>query len=381
MGDMTCTGIEAIGGQAVELRFGRTIETVGAPAAPTGGAYVAPGWIDLQVNGFAGVDYNSPATPHDELRRSVHALYATGVTRFYPTVITGAPDEMAGTLRNLARFKQTAPEGAAMDGFHLEGPHISPEDGARGAHPRQWVRRPDIDEFRRLQEAAEGQVRIVTLSPEWPEAPRYIEKLVENGVVASIGHTAADAPQIADAVKAGATLSTHLGNGAHFMLPRHPNYIWDQLAEDRLSAGLIVDGIHLPAAFLKVALRAKGIARCAAVTDAAMPAGCAPGRYLLGTQAVELTEEGRVVLEGTDRLAGSSLRMDRGVENLMNLAGIGLADAVRMATVNAACAGRVPGRAGGIVPGDRADLVLFDFNPQANHIAVRATYLDGRRVY
>lgn len=378
---MTCTGIEAISGAAVEVRFGRTIENVGPAGAQTGGPYLAPAWIDLQVNGFAGVDYNSPTTPHEELQRSVHALYATGAARIYPTVITGGPDEMAGALRNLARFRQTAPEGAAMDGFHVEGPHISPEDGARGAHPKEWVRRPDIEEFRRWQDAAQGQVRIVTLSPEWPEAPRYIEKVVEAGVVASIGHTAANAGQIADAVAAGATLSTHLGNGAHSVLPRHPNYLWDQLAEDRLAAGLIVDGIHLPAAFLKVALRAKGIARCVLVTDASTPSGCAPGRYVLGTQAVELTPGGHVVLEGTNRLAGSALRMDRGIENLMKLAGIGLADAVRMATVNAACIGRVPGRTGGVVPGDRADLVLFDFDPQTKQIAVRATYLDGQRVH
>lgn len=379
---MICTGIDAISGACVEVRFGRTIESVGLADAPAdGGAYLAPAWIDLQVNGFAGVDFNSPTAPHDELQRAVRALYATGVTRFYPTVITGGPDEMAGALRNLARFRESAPEGAAMDGYHVEGPHISPQDGARGAHPKECVRPPDIDEFRRWQDAAQGGIRIVTLSPEWPEAPAYIEKLVKAGVVAAIGHTAANAAQIDEAVRAGATMSTHLGNGSHFTLPRHPNYIWDQLADDRLAASLIADGIHLPAAFLKVALRAKGIERCALVTDAATPAGCTPGRYVMGSQPVELTPDGHVVLEGTDRLAGSALRMDRGVENLMKLAGLGLADAVRMATVNAACAGRVPGRTAGIAPGDRADLVLFDFDPEARQITVRATYIDGERVH
>ena len=162
-----------------------------------------------------------------------------------------------------------------MDGFHVEGPHISPDDGPRGAHPQRWVRPPDLDEFRRWQDATDGRIRIVTLSPEWPEAPRYIEALVAKGVVASIGHTKATAQQIADAVSAGATLSTHLGNGAHPVLRRHPNYIWEQLAEDRLMADFIVDGIHLPTSFLKVALRAKGIERSVLVTDARSPAGAA----------------------------------------------------------------------------------------------------------
>jgi N-acetylglucosamine-6-phosphate deacetylase len=377
---MKCIGIDAITGAAVEVHHDRTIACV-APGTQPGDLYIAPGWIDIQVNGFAGVDYNSATTPLEELARSVHVLYATGVTRFYPTVITGGPDEMAGALRNLARFRQTAPEGAAVDGFHVEGPHISPEDGPRGAHPRQWVRRPEIEEFRRWQDAAQGQVRLVTLSPEWPEAPRYIEKLVESGVVAAIGHTQATPAQLAEAVDAGASLSTHLGNGAHGVMRRHPNYLWDQLAEDRLMASFIVDGVHLPDTFLKVALRAKGSERSVLVTDASTPAGAKPGRYFLGELAVELTPENRVVLDGTDRLAGSALRMDRGVENLMKRAGLSLADAVRMATVNAARAGRLPGRENGLVQGDRADFVLFQFDPEEKCIEVRATYVDGERVW
>ena len=130
------------------------------------------------------------------------------------------------------------------------------------------------------------------LSPEWPEAPRYIERIVAEGVVAAIGHTQADAAMIADAVSAGATLSTHLGNGAHAVLPRHPNYIWEQLAEDRLAASFIVDGIHIGEAFLKVALRAKGLDHAVLVTDAVMPAQCAPGPYLLGEVEVELLPPG-----------------------------------------------------------------------------------------
>src|SRR6185503_18959333 len=152
--------------------------------------WIAPALVDLQVNGFAGVDYNSPAPLTDdaleEIARSIRAMFSTGVTRFFPTVITGAPDDMLAALKNLARARETLSEGAAMEAFHVEGPHISPHDGPRGAHPARWVRQPDIEEFRRWQDAAQGNVRLVTLSPEWPEAPGYIEHLTREGVVSSI---------------------------------------------------------------------------------------------------------------------------------------------------------------------------------------------------
>ncbi|HLN01924.1 MAG TPA: N-acetylglucosamine-6-phosphate deacetylase [Bryobacteraceae bacterium] len=376
-----CSGIDAVSGSGIEIQCdGEAIREVW-PAMHAPANWIAPGWVDIQVNGFAGVDYNSPNTSHEEIARSVQVLYSAGVTRFYPTVITGGPDDMVGALRNLARAKDSLPEGAAMDGFHVEGPHISPDDGPRGAHPKRWVRPPDIDEFCRWQDATGGRIRLVTLAPEWPGAPRYIEAVTSRNVVVSIGHTNAEARHIADAVSAGATMSTHLGNGAHAVMRRHPNYIWEQLAEDRLRASFIVDGIHLPTSFLKVALRAKGLERALLVTDASSPAGCKPGRYRLGEQDVDLTPDNRVVLAGQERLAGSALRMDRGVENLMRLGELSLADAVRLATVNAARAGRVPGRERGLVDGDRADFVLFDFDEGNKAIQVKATYVGGRKVW
>src|SRR5580700_10802742 len=325
---MKCNGIDPGTGEEIEVCFSDSIESVDSLLSPTGKLdYVTPGWIDLQVNGFAGVDYNSPSSSHEEINRSIRAILQTGVTRFFPTVITGSPADMLGALRNLAAARETAWassrwECSAMEAFHLEGPYISPQDGPRGAHPERWVRPPDLDEFHRFQEAALGHIRLVTLSPEWPSAPRFIEALVGEGVVVSIGHTSAGPSQIADAVSAGASLSTHLGNGAHAMLPRHPNYIWEQLAEDRLAASFIVDGIHLDPAFLKVALRAKGLERSFLVTDAVMPAGCAPGPYKLGEVDVELHRDERVRLAGGTRLAGSALRMDRAIENIMRLAGL-----------------------------------------------------------
>jgi N-acetylglucosamine-6-phosphate deacetylase len=373
--------MDALTGRPAAVSFGAVIEAVEDGNGASAGRFLAPGFIDLQVNGFAAVDYNLPDTPFEEIARSIRAMFSTGVTRFYPTVITGSPDNMAGALRNLAEAKQRLPEGAAIEGFHVEGPHISPEDGARGAHPRRWVRRPDLHELHRMQEAARGLIRLVTLSPEWPEAPRFIEGAVHEGIVVGIGHTNANAAQIAEAVSAGATMSTHLGNGAQSMLPRHPNYIWDQLAEDRLAAGFIADGIHLPAAFLKTALRAKGPLRSVLVTDASVPAGAPPGRYQFGEQAIELRPDHRVVLAGTNQLAGSSLEMHNGVANLMRLGGASLSEAIRMATVNAASAGKLAGRDAGLAPGQRADLVEFRFDPETFAIEIERTYLGGALVY
>jgi N-acetylglucosamine-6-phosphate deacetylase len=374
------TGRDPFTGAGVEVESNGVITAVRACSSDAD-VYLAPGFVDVQVNGFAGVDYNSPATSHEEIARSMGVLYSAGVTRFYPTVITGGPDDMAGALANLARAKESLAEGEAMDGFHVEGPHISAEEGPRGAHPKRWVRPPDVEEFHRFQDAARGHVRLVTLAPEWPQAPRFIEALVKEGIVISIGHTNAEARHIADAVSAGATMSTHLGNGAHSVMRRHPNYIWEQLAEDRLTASFIADGIHLPESFLRVALRAKTSERSVLVTDASSPAGCAPGRYMLGEQAVDLTPDNRVVLAGQERLAGSALRMDDGVANLVRLGGLTLADAVRLATLNPARIGKVPGRTNGLAVGDRADFVQFRFDGATKRLSVTATYVGGRRVY
>ena len=378
---MKCRGRDIFSSESIELEFDRAIAHCDPLLQPAGAGetWLAPGFIDLQVNGFAGVDYNSPAASLDQIDGSLRALFSTGVTRVFPTIITAAPEQMLAALGNLARAREALPLGGAMEAFHVEGPHISPEDGPRGAHPAQWVRPPDLDEYRRWQDAAHGNVRLVTLAPEWPEAPRYIEHLVRDGVVASIGHTAATREQIEDAVRAGATLSTHLGNAAHATLPRHRNYLWEQLAEDHLAASFIVDDFHLPDAFLRVALRAKGIERSILITDAVAPALSDPGPYRLGDVEVELLAGGRVVLRGGARLAGSSLRMDDAIANAIRRAGVHLRDAVTMATINPARVGRIGGRWRGLQPGQRADLVRFRM--EDGRLRVLETYLSGQLVF
>ena len=372
-------GYDPASGQFVEVRFDSVISIVDTLINPVpDAAFIAPAWIDIQVNGYAAVDYNNPATPI-EADSAIHRCSALDRHRtLFPTVITGSEENMLGSLRNLSRAKESLP---SIEAIHVEGPHICPDDGPRGAHPKHCVRPPSLDEYRRMQEAAEGNIRLITLSPEYPEAPHYIETIVRDGVVASIGHTKATAQQISDAVSAGATMSTHIGNGAHGEMRRHPNYIWDQLAEDRLAAGFIADGIHLGAAFLKVALRAKTPARAVLVTDASMPALAEPGYYQLGEVEVELTQDGRVVLRGGDRLAGSALRMDDAIGNVVRMAGVSLTEALTMATRNPARVARIGGRQRGLAAGDRADFVLFRWDADASKITILETIVGGESVF
>ena len=374
---MVYTAKSAATGRPIQIhekggRIAKIDEVPGPPGADDS-LWVAPGLIDIQVNGFAGVDYNSPDTPLDDIARSIEVIKASGVTRFYPTVITGSNGNIRGSLANLARAKKELSAGPSMPGFHVEGPWISAVDGPRGAHPLEHVRPPTIEEFHEFQEAAEGNIRLITLAPESAGALPVIKYLAEQGIVVSIGHTGASPEQVRDAISAGATMSTHLGNGAHEMLQRHPNYIIEQMAADELCAGLIGDGIHLPPSFLKVAVRAKGLDRSILVTDAVSPAGCAPGIFRVGHIEVRLSSDNSVRLTGTGRLAGSALKMDLGVENLMRFVGVSLEQALRMATVNAAAGVGLEGRRGFLEPGDICDLILFRYDPDSKKIDVEQT--------
>jgi N-acetylglucosamine-6-phosphate deacetylase len=313
-------------------------------------------------------------------------MFTTGVTRFFATIITGSEERITGAIRNLVAAKNKfdaahMPEGEALAGLHIEGPHLSPDDGPRGAHPLEHIRPPSIDEFNRWQQVADGAIRLVTVSPEWLGTPAYVSAVVRQGVVVSVGHTKANGDQIKAAVDAGATMSTHLGNAAHATLHKTQNYIWDQLANERLTASFVVDGIHIPRVFVHAAMRAKGLERSVLVTDAVMPAMCEPGFYKLGQVEVELRANGSVVLRGGDRLAGSAVRMNQAVGNTVKLASISLHQAVAMATTNAARVGRIAGRQRGLVPGEKADLLRFTWDPENYSLTVVETIVAGSSVY
>jgi N-acetylglucosamine-6-phosphate deacetylase len=286
-----------------------------------------PGLFDLQVNGFAGVDFNSRDVTADAAAQALERMRSTGVTRCLPTLITSSFEDFAASARVLSGM-----DDPAIAGLHMEGPYISPVDGARGAHPRQHVRPASIDDFERRQQACNGRIRLVTLAPEVPGAIALIEHLIGSGVRVAIGHTAASPQEIAAGIAAGATLATHLGNGCPQMLPRHPNPIWELLAADGVYASLIVDGHHLPGSTVKAMVRAKGVKRTIFVTDAIAAAGCPPGRFVLGGVECDLGADGRVSLPGTPYLAGSALTMDRALGLAARFTGLPLTDVVPLAS-------------------------------------------------
>ncbi|MEP7271219.1 MAG: amidohydrolase family protein [Acidobacteriota bacterium] len=285
------------------------------------------GFFDLQVNGFAGVDFSDPEITRDSIGHASDAIRLSGVTRYLATLITSTTHSFAQCAKAIV-----ASENPTIAGIHMEGPYISPLDGARGAHLRDYVTAASIDDFERRQEAADGHIVLVTLAPEVPGALALIEHLVKRNVRVAIGHTDATPAGIADAINAGATLSTHLGNGCPQMLPRHPNIIWEQLAADALHMSLIVDGHHLPAATVKAMVRAKGAERTMLVTDATAAAGCNPGTFTLAGVGVELDAEGRVAVPGAKNLAGSALAMNAAVGNTVRFTGMTLSDVLPMSS-------------------------------------------------
>jgi N-acetylglucosamine-6-phosphate deacetylase len=373
-----------------------SIETVDSPpaiaATPNGLApngiappWIAPGFWDIQVNGHGGQEFSSPELTPERVAAVVAAHDPFGVTALCPTLTTASLDVLAHGMRQIDRAAAVDPAvGRRIVGIHLEGPYFSPEDGPRGAHPKEHCRRPNWDEFQRLQEAAGGRICILTMSVEFEESPAFIARVSASGVRVAIGHTSATGAQIKAAVDAGASFSTHLGNGAHRVLRRHPNYLWDQMAEDRLMASLIVDGHHLPPEVVKTMVRAKGSERIILVSDESGLAGLPPGRYTSSGCELEILPDGRLVIAGQDQLlAGASRPIGDGVANVMRFAGVDLATAVHMATTHPA---RLLGRPiGGLRPGDPANLVLFDLTGPPHEpptgLAVRATVADGRLLW
>ena len=306
---------------------------------------IVPPLFDLQVNGYGGVWFTSESLDAVAIRRVAMAMATQGVARFCPTLTTASPECTIRALRTLAVVcaendvacdepLRGPMDGAQIVGIHMEGPYISPEDGPRGAHPQAWCRPPERDEFLRFQEAADGRIRIVTLSPEYDGAATFVEWLTVAGIRVAIGHTAATPEQIRAAVDAGATFSTHLGNGSHAQLPRLENYLWAQLADDRLDATLIADGFHLPDDPLSVFLHCKGPERACLVSDMAGVAGLSPGVYESALCRCELLEEGRLVVAGQrEFLAGAARPLVDGVVHLVRRLGWTLEDAWRLASI------------------------------------------------
>lgn len=296
---------------------------------------IAPGFVDIQINGYKGYDFNKKALTKEEWDTVTQYLLDVGVTTFYPTIITNSYDTLSNILKeNMKNLNEMDMYNGMIGGFHLEGPYLSLSDGPRGAHEKKFIKEPNWEEFCKLQESAQNQIKIITISPEWDQANSFIEKATKSGVKVAIGHTSANSQQIRRAVEAGAVLSTHLGNGAHITLPRHPNYIWDQLAEDNLWASVISDGHHLPDNVLKVIQRVKN-KMMILVSDSVALAGKKPGNYIAAVGGeVTLTANGRLHLRNEPNLlAGSAQNILQGVQHCIQSEVASLEEGINKASI------------------------------------------------
>jgi N-acetylglucosamine-6-phosphate deacetylase len=341
--------------------------------------WVAPGLFDLQINGYGGAWFSDDGLTPQQVLEVLGAHFAHGITRMCPTLITASHEALlAGFTAVRQACEQQQWADLMVPGCHLEGPYLSGEDGPRGAHPRDQIRPADWGEFGKLQEASGGRILLVTLAPEVDGAIEFIKRAVAAGVTVAIGHTAANTEQIAAAVDAGASLSTHLGNGAHGMLRRHPNYIWDQLGEPRLKASIISDGFHLPASVVRSIVGVKGTEGTIITCDASGLAGAPPGEYDYHGVHVEVLADGPIVLAGQRQmLAGSGVQTDVCVATAIAMTGISLQQACDMA-------GRIPAALLGcetisLQPGSRADLFVFDWQPGDATLHIRQTIAAGQQ--
>jgi len=360
----------------IEVVAEGNLETPGATEIDAKGKYIAPGLIDLQINGFVGVDFSDQDLTIDDLHKATKALWKVGVTTFLPTVITNDQKSLKKSFLILASALDDEEIGLSIPGFHLEGPYISPVQGYRGAHLEKYIRIPDWDEFSKLQKAAHNRISLITIAPEVNGAISFIRKCTETGVVVSLGHHNGSAEIIKQAADAGASMSTHLGNGCANAIDRHDNPLWPQLAEDRITATIIADGFHLNKAEVQCFYKMKGVENTILVSDALDLAGLPPGEYTRGERIVLLTPD-VVKFPAENCLAGAATPISTCVLNIMKFTDCSLGNAIQMATTNPA---RLLGLhdIGEIKQGKRADLILFAI--EDNRIVIQKTIVAGKIV-
>ena len=355
----------------VEVRDGHIahVSVLDDSARPSPTNYLSHSLVDTQVNGYRGHDYSGDSLCVDDIRAMVKDLAKAGTLRHVPTVITGSYENTLHNLHVISDAVANDPQLALhIPGIHLEGPHISPMDGARGAHSLRYVRKPDIAELEACQEAAQGLIKLVTLAPEMEGAQQYIRHAVGMGIRVAIGHSLASPEDVEQAVAAGATLSTHLGNGSPAMLPRLRNPIWTQLAQDELKASLIADGFHLPRTTLKVFARAKELERIILVSDVGALGGMPVGRYTWGDTPVEVFADGHLGVADTEYLAGAGHLLDHCISVFRAATGAPLLECIRLASSKPAAFLSIPQSAEGFRVGDRADIMCFEETPGALHV-------------
>ena len=364
----------------ITVKDGKILTVRKTPAQPTGGEkiYIAPGLIDTQINGYASVSFNNEGLTVEALQKVTEALWKEGVTTFFPTLITNPGDL---TRTNLTLLKEATKDPVlshVMPGYFLEGPYISPEDGFRGVHQKEWIRPPDWEEFMSFYEASGEKIIQVGLAPEQEGALEFIRKCREKGITVSLAHHNGDAATIAQAVQLGARVSTHLGNGCANFIHRHNNPLWPQLAAPEITPTIIADGHHLIKEELQVFFKVKGADNLMLVSDATELSGMPPGEYEWNGQTVVMTEDGMLQYPEQNVLAGASFPIRSGVANMVQMAGCSLEEAVTMATQTPAKVYALNDR-GTLQEGLSADLILFTLKD--GEMLIHETIVQGKTVY
>ena len=380
---MRIEGVSVFSGRPVAVEWdGERITEIAELEASAGLPYVSPGFLDMQVNGYKGSDYSLEDFSPEHLANIIGSMSKSGTTQHVPTIVSCPQERITRNLGIIAGQMERSREiESAIAGIHVEGPFISSEDGPRGAHDPEYVRDPSFEDFQKWQEAAGGRISIVTVGPERKGSLEFIGKIKDAGVSVAIGHTGAEPEQIAEAVAAGATLSTHLGNGSYTHIPRLKNYIWEQLAADELTAGIISDGFHLPASVVKVFTRAKGLDHLVLVSDVALLGGFSPGVYKWGNLDVEVFDDGHLGLPGTSILAGAAHLLDWDLAHYMRFTGLELAQAIPLCTINPARVLGLPALYGRLEKGAPANLVTFRWQVGDERLRIERTIQAGREVY
>jgi N-acetylglucosamine-6-phosphate deacetylase len=322
-----------------------------------GDSTLVPGFIDMHIHGGAGRDVMDTAP--DALPAVERLLYSHGVTSYFPTTITAPVDRTLKALEHLGqeieRSKGSQEQRARPVGIHLEGPFIS--HARPGVHPQADLQRPSVALFEKMWEASRGTVKIITIAPELPGARELISEATRRGVCVSMGHSDADLAQAQAGVDAGVRHATHTFNAMRPLDHRDPGIIAEVLTDQRISAEIIADGIHVDPVVVRLFLRAKGVDGAVLVTDATAATGMPNGRYKLGSLEVEV-KDGKCLRDG--RLAGSVLTMDKAVRNIVKFASWPLQQAVQLATLNPARTTSLSENAGQLVPGAPADIVALN---------------------
>ncbi|HDS08415.1 MAG TPA: N-acetylglucosamine-6-phosphate deacetylase [Bacteroides sp.] len=342
----------------------------------THGLYISPGLIDLQINGYKGVDFTDTTLTLEDMITVTRALWETGVTQYLPTVITSSDEILQACFSRLSKYIEDPRIARSIPGFHLEGPYISPVQGFRGAHLEKYIRPANWDEFRNYQALSGNKILLVTVAPEFEENITFIQKAAVAGILVSLGHHNAGPEVVHRAVEAGARLSTHLGNGCANEINRHHNPLWPQLSNDSLSISIIADGYHLTRDEVRTFYSVKGDEKTILVSDALDLAGLPPGEYIRGERKILLTPH-VAKYPAEDVLAGAASPMKRCVMQMMQYTGCSLKSVVHMASRNP---GRLMGLGTGeLLPGRRADLIIFEFVDE--EMVIRETYVAGEQVY